>query len=78
MLRLISDQPPTDSRAGLFANRLVRELSVVLVLKLLVLYGLWFAFFRQPDHQPLTVEQVSAAVAGDAAVHSGSSSRDAR
>jgi hypothetical protein len=78
MPRLVADQSQAVSRTGLFANRLVRELFVVLAVKLLVLYGLWFAFFRQPDHQPLTIEQVSAAVAGGAAVHPGSGARDAR
>lgn len=68
MLKLPPDQLQPESRTGLFANRLVRELFVVVVIKLLVLYGLWFAFFRQPDVQPLTPEQVSAALAGHSAI----------
>jgi len=60
----ITHQRSSNARTGLFANRLVRELLLVMVVKLLVLYGLWFAFFRQPDVSPPTVEQVSAALTG--------------
>jgi hypothetical protein len=40
----------------------VRDIVVVLVIKVLVLYGLWFAFFRMPAApgmamDPLAVEQ---------------------
>jgi len=62
----VTHQPATTARTGLFANRLVRELLLVMAIKLLVLYGLWFAFFRQPEVSPPTVEQVSAALAGTA------------
>ena len=41
--------PPAErGRSGLLANRLVRELALVLVLKLIVLVGLRIAFFSEP------------------------------
>ncbi len=46
-------------RAGASGSRLVRELLVVVALKLAMLYGLWFAFFRQPVDRTLSAEDVS-------------------
>lgn len=49
--------------------RLRRELLAVLIVKFIVLYGLWFAFFRQPDPTELSVDAVSRnLVGGQAAV----------
>jgi len=45
-------------------NTLIRHLGVVLAIKLMVLFGLWWAFFRVPAQhlQPL---DVSSHIAGE-------------
>jgi len=40
-------------------HRLGRELIFVLALKAALLYGLWFAFFRQPVAPGLSAEDIS-------------------
>jgi len=46
----------------MFSNRLVREIAVVLVLKLAFLYGLWLLFFHAPPPPPLSAEAVGQAL----------------
>jgi len=53
-----------SSRTGLFSNRLVRELALVLVIKLIILYFIWLAFFSQPQSPQVTAETVSETFLG--------------
>ncbi len=46
----------------MFSNRLVREIAVVLVLKLAFIYGLWLLFFHAPAQPPLSAEAVGQAL----------------
>lgn len=49
----------SDCDGSVLDRRLVRELLVVLALKLALLYALWFAFFRQPEEDALSAADVS-------------------
>lgn len=50
-------------------NRLIRDLALVLAVKVAVLYGLWVAFFSQPASvKAPTATQVSQALIGTPAV----------
>ena len=51
---------------------LVRELAVVLVIKLAALYVIWLAFFHQPDTRELTNHEVGQLLLGE--TRSGTSS----
>lgn len=51
------------SRRSLFASPLIRELSLILVLKLSLLYGIWWAFFSEPPPEP-SAASVSRAFVG--------------
>lgn len=64
MSGLLQAAPLQTLRTGLFSGRLVRELSLVLLVKLALLFALWFAFFRQPDVSPPGTHEVSAALLG--------------
>ncbi len=45
----------------MFSNPLVREIAVVLAIKLVFIYALWFAFFRAGEtHAPAVDEPGSA------------------
>jgi hypothetical protein len=44
---------------------IVRELAVVLVIKLAALYVIWLAFFNQPDERELTHHEVGQLLLGD-------------
>lgn len=55
---------PRPSRRGLFDGPLARHLTLVMVLKTALLFGLWALFFSSDDEQPLTVEQISGALVG--------------
>lgn len=45
----------------MFSNPMVREISVVLAIKLVFIYALWFAFFRGGEtHIPVGEELGSA------------------
>ena len=61
---LNSSNTATQSRTGLFSNRLVRELAVVLVIKLIILYTIWFAFFSEPVTPRMTADSVSESFLG--------------
>ena len=37
-------------------NPLARDIAVVLVVKAIILYGLWYAFFRTPAAPGMTME----------------------
>lgn len=69
----VNRSAPMDTRQPrLFSQPLVREIAVVLVVKLVLLTALWFAFFRNPDSGgPLGVEQVARAIAGEPGVAHG-------
>lgn len=43
---------------------LVREIALVLTVKLALIFGLWWAFFDLPDAQHPGADQVGAHVAG--------------
>jgi hypothetical protein len=45
---------------------IVRELAVVLVIKLAALYVIWLAFFNQPDERKLTHHEVGQLLLGEA------------
>lgn len=59
-----SNTASASSRTRLFSNRLVRELAVVLVIKLIILYFIWLAFFSQPRGPQITAETVSETFLG--------------
>lgn len=42
----------------MFSNPLVREIAVVLVIKLVFIYALWFAFFHPGEARPPTDEEL--------------------
>jgi len=44
---------------------IVRELAVVLVIKLCALYILWLAFFHQPDERELTHQEIGQLLLGE-------------
>ncbi len=45
---------------------LMREIALVLVVKIALIFGLWWAFFDLPDDQHVGAAQVGAHVAGTA------------
>lgn len=45
-------------------NPLAKEITVVLVVKILLIFGLWYAFFSQPLDRHLTDRNVSAVILG--------------
>jgi len=45
-----------------FSNPLVREIAVVLVIKLVFIYALWFAFFRPGEAHPPMGEELGHAL----------------
>ena len=59
-----SNRASASSRSGLFSNRLVRELAVVLVIKLIILYFIWLAFFSHPQTAQITAQTVSETFLG--------------
>ena len=63
-----AEQPPRGGTGGLGApvwkNRLIRELALVLAIKLAALYGLWFAFFSEPARTVETPADVERALLG--------------
>ena len=48
---------------------IVRELALILVIKLAALYVIWLAFFNQPDERELTQQEVGQLLLGES--HSG-------
>ncbi len=44
----------------------VREIAVVLAIKLVLLYGLWMTFFHHPDERELTPHDVGHLLLGNA------------
>lgn len=50
----------------LFSIPLVRELTVVLIIKLTILYIIWFAFFREPVTPNITSDTVAETIFGEA------------
>lgn len=64
MVGHLATSPLRISRTGLFSDRLVRELLLIGAIKLVLLFGLWFAFFHQPDVTPPGSHEVSAALVG--------------
>ncbi|MGA9032661.1 MAG: cytochrome oxidase putative small subunit CydP [Sulfuricaulis sp.] len=45
-------------------NRLAKEITVVLLVKLFLIFGLWYAFFNHPIDRQLTDRSVSAVILG--------------
>jgi len=43
----------------------VREIAVVLAIKLILLYGIWFAFFNHPNERELTHIDVGNLLLGE-------------
>jgi hypothetical protein len=67
---LTADGHPKAVGGRLFDQPLVRELTVVLGVKLFLLAALWFAFFRDAGHTPVSAEIVSEALVGSTqAIH---------
>ena len=60
----LSPSPVQIARTGPLNNRLVRELLLIGAIKLVLLFALWLAFFRQPDLTPPGSREVSAALLG--------------
>lgn len=48
------------------ANPLAKEITVVLLVKLCLIFALWYGFFRDPIDRGLTDVVVSAAILGPA------------
>lgn len=46
-------------RAGMFADPLVRELALVLLIKGILLCSLWLAFFKSPSTTTLSTEDIN-------------------
>jgi hypothetical protein len=44
---------------------IVRELTVVLLIKLTALYVIWLAFFNQPDERELTHHEIGQLLLGE-------------
>jgi len=63
-LQNLSNSASASTRSGLFSHRLVRELAVVLVIKLIILYLIWLAFFSHPQTPGVTAETVSETFLG--------------
>jgi len=67
-----SSPPPAEARAASWLARwhrsspLARDIVIVLVVKVLVLCAIWFAFFRTPVARHMTMEpsEVEQQVAG--------------
>lgn len=55
----------TQHGQPLWQNWLVRELVVVLLFKMALIFGLWFAFFRLPDEPGIDHSTVAGHVLGD-------------
>jgi hypothetical protein len=53
-----------------------KELVIVLAVKLIVLAGLWFAFFRSPADKQLTPSDVSRVLIGNAPSHQESTTKE--
>jgi hypothetical protein len=49
----------------MWKEAIVREIAVVLLIKLAALYAIWFAFFNQPDGQALSHHEVGLMLLGD-------------
>lgn len=49
----------------IWRNWLFRHITVVLVIKVLLVFGLWYAFFRQPDQAPIAGAEVGAHLLGN-------------
>jgi len=45
-------------------NPLAKEITVVLLIKICLIFGLWYAFFSQPLDRHLTDRGVSAVILG--------------
>lgn len=56
--------PATAADTEWWRNPLVREITVVVAVKLALIFGLWWAFFDLPDEQRVGEAQVGAHVAG--------------
>jgi len=48
-------------------NPLAKEITVALLIKLVVIFGLWYAFFSHPVDRNLTDRGVSAVILGHGA-----------
>lgn len=57
----------TESESA-WAHPLVRHLAVIMVAKLLLLFTLWFLFFRMPDSGPTPGSDIHYHIAGQQAV----------
>ena len=63
----------------MWKNPLIKDLSLVLAIKLAVLYGLWLAFFHQPAaSQAPTAQSVSQALVGNPSAHVPLSCKETR
>lgn len=47
---------------SIFSHPLARKLAIAIIIKMIVLFALWWVFFRDTAHQELTPEQVGAAI----------------
>jgi hypothetical protein len=59
-------EPVTEGHAAAewWRHPLAREIALVLVVKIALIVGLWWAFFDLPDDQRVGAAQVGAHVAG--------------
>ncbi len=46
------------------SNKLLREISVVLFIKLLLIYVLWFSFFKTENQPPVTIHTIDEKILG--------------
>jgi hypothetical protein len=54
----------------MWRHAIVRELAAILVIKLIGLYAIWFAFFNQPDERELTHHEIGQLLLGKPAADS--------
>jgi len=47
-------------------RRLFKEVSIILIIKVMLLFGLWYAFFSDPLPDLVTTEHVAERIAGAA------------
>jgi len=63
--RLRTPMLNSDEHAVWWQQPLTRHLALVLVVKLMLIFGLWWVFFNLPEEQEVNTGQVAAHIAGD-------------
>lgn len=59
-----TEPAPEAHAADWWRHPLVREIALVIVVKIALIFGLWWAFFDLPDDHRIDTARVGAHVAG--------------